>query len=155
MQIWPSTDNFYSHQKSESFANITSKVKDLWLAGSKLRNILRNFEIFVCLVNKLIPLLNKPARFTKLLNKVMKNQVVNSKSKILKKLSGLLVKLKVCEKYLLTKVSEKIQVNFTNLENQPIINLQINNIHFTAILDTGSSFTIIPDKHIQQLKTEY
>ena len=67
-------------------------------------------------------------------------------------MSGLLVKLKVCEKYLLTKVSETIQVNFTKLENRPIINLQINNIYFSATLDTGSSFTIIPDKHFQQLK---
>ena len=62
-----------------------------------------------------------------------------------------MVKLNVCKKYLLTKVSETIQVNFTNLENQSIINLQINKIHFTATLYTGSSFTIIPDKHFQQL----
>ena len=67
-------------------------------------------------------------------------------------ISALLVKLKVCEQYLLTKASEKIQVNFTNLESQPIIKLEINNIHFSITLDTGSSFTIIPDKHFQQLK---
>ena len=66
--------------------------------------------------------------------------------------SGLLLKLKVCEQYLLTKASETIQVNFTNLESQPIIKLEINNIHFSATLDTGSSFTIIPDKHFKQLK---
>ena len=82
-----------------------------------LRNILRNLEIIVCLVNKLIPLLKKHVSFTKLLNKVIKHQTVNLKSKILKKISALLVKLKVCEQYLLTKASETIQVNFTNLES--------------------------------------
>ena len=45
-----------------------------------------------------------------------------------------------------------IQVNFANLDSQPIIKLDINNIHFSATIDTGSSFTIIPAKHFQQLK---
>ena len=60
--------------------------------------------------------------------------------------------MKVCKNYLLTKVSETIQVNFANLENLPIINLQINNIHLSATLDTGSRFTIIPDKIFNNIK---
>ena len=104
------------------------------------------------MLNALIPLLKKPLRFTKLLNKVRKHQTVNLKSKILKKISALLVKLKVCEPYLSTKATEMIQVNFTNLDSQPIIKLEINNINLSSTLDTGSSFTIIPDKHFQQLK---
>ena len=75
------------------------------------------------MLNALIPLLKKPLRFTKLLNKVRKHQKVNLKAKILKKISALLVKLKICEPYLLTKATEMIQVNFTNLDSQPIIKL--------------------------------
>ena len=45
-----------------------------------------------------------------------------------------------------------MQVNFANLDSQPIIELEINNINFSSTLDTGSSFTIIPAKHFQQLK---
>ena len=44
-----------------------------------------------------------------------------------------------------------MQVNFANLDSQPIIELEINNINFSFTLDTGSSFTIIPAKHFQQL----
>ena len=70
---------------------------------------------------------------------------------MLKKITSLLVRNKVCEAYLLEKKTEMIQVNFAKLDNQPIIKLKINHINFSSTLDTGSSFTIIPAKHFQQL----
>ena len=53
---------------------------------------------------------------------------------------------------MLSRKTELIQVNLAKLDTQPIIKLKINNINFSSTLDTGSSFTIIPAKHFQQLK---
>ena len=69
----------------------------------------------------------------------MKHQTVNLKSKILKKISALLVKLKVCEQYLLTKASETIQVNFTNLESQPIRKLEKTTFISQQLLTLGQA----------------
>ena len=51
----------------------------------------------------LVPLLKKPTQFSKFLNKARKDQQVNLKAKMLKKLAPLLVRNKVCEAYLLEK----------------------------------------------------
>ena len=55
-------------------STIEQQVKTLWIQGNKLRLILQNAEIFVCLLNALIPLLKEPLRFSKLLNKVKNNR---------------------------------------------------------------------------------
>ena len=119
---------------------------------SKRWQIISDHKIFICLMTELLPLPLKPNKFLKFLNQAKKYQQVKCSSKILKKLSSLLVKKEICEAYLLSRKTELIQVNFAKLDTQPIIKLKINNINFPSTLDTGSSFTIIPAKHFQQLK---
>ena len=106
----------------------------------------KDFCVFIECINSLTK--------TKLLNKIRKQQEVNLKTKLLKKIESLLVKKNVRESYLLTKNTEMIQVNFANLDSQPIINLEIKNIPFSSTLNTGSSLTIIPAKHFQQLNKQ-
>ena len=55
---------------NQSFINDTDLI-------NKLREMLSNIQIFVCLVSKLNPQLNKPSRFAKLLDKVKKCKTVN------------------------------------------------------------------------------
>ena len=152
--VGPELQTFCLDQEIESLANINHKVETLWKKGSRLKHILHNLKIFVCLLNALIPLLKGPLSFYKLLNKIRKHQEVNLKTKFLKKIESLLVKKNVRESYLLTKNTEMIQVNFANLDSQPIINLEIKNIPFSSTLNTGSSLTIIPAKHFQQLNKQ-
>ena len=106
-------------------------------------------------MTELLPLPLKPNKFSKFLKQAKKYQQVKCSSTILKRLSSLLLRKKICEAHLVARKTALIQVNFAKLDTQPIIKVKINNIDFSSTLDTldtGSSYTIIPAKHFQQLK---
>ena len=111
-QLLPASPTYTIKQQVETFQllpasptyTIKQQVETLWIQGIKLKHILQNAEIFVCLLNALIPLLKEPKKFSKLLNKVKKHQKVHLKAKIRQKISILLVRFNVCEPYLLYSV---------------------------------------------------
>ena len=109
-QLLPASPTYTIKQQVETFQllpasptyTIKQQVESLWIQGIKLKHILQNAEIFVYLLNALIPLLKEPKRFSKLLNKVKRQQKVTLKTKMRKKISKLLVRKNVCELHLLT-----------------------------------------------------
>ena len=83
-QLLPASPTYTIKQQVETFQllpasptyTIKQQVETLWIQGIKLKHILQNAEIFVYLLNALIPLLKEPKRFSKLLNKVKRQQKV-------------------------------------------------------------------------------
>ena len=76
----PDLQTFYLDQEIESLADIKHKVETLWQNGNKLKAIIKDVKICVCLMTALLPLPKKPNKFSEFLNKARKDRQVNLKA---------------------------------------------------------------------------
>ena len=115
----------------------------------KLNHILRKNRLLLC---KYLYILHDRFSLSKRLSSVYKKLAKLNKlsSRLIKKVCSALLTRKLIEKAWLSKPSLDVLVNLAN--SGPMLNICVHNLLTTCVLDTGSTYTLVPFHIWQKFK---
>ena len=115
----------------------------------KLDHILRKNRLLLC---KYLFILHDRFSLSKRLSSVYKKLAKLNKlsSRLIKKVCSALLTRKLIEKAWLSKPSLDVLVNLAN--SGPMLNIRVHNLLTTCVLDTGSTYTLVPFNIWQKFK---